>query len=65
MTEDVPAFAAALLLDPSRRAAYLRKSWPDTWVEPAIETAYALWEEENKAGLVLDQSYSPVHATAI
>ena len=44
MTEDVPIYAAALLLDPCRRAAYLRKNWPDTWVKPAIEAAYILWE---------------------
>lgn len=45
MTEEAPVYAAALLLDPSRRAAYIRKNWPATWVEPAIESANALWQE--------------------
>ncbi|EKG09391.1 hypothetical protein MPH_13579, partial [Macrophomina phaseolina MS6] len=39
MTDEVPAFAAALLLDPSRRAAYLRKNWPKAWIKPAIDAA--------------------------
>jgi hypothetical protein len=43
-----------ILLDPSRRAAYIRKNWPVGWVEPAIEAAHGLWEEKFKAMLVLD-----------
>lgn len=27
-TDEVPVYAAAILLDPSRRAAYLQKNWP-------------------------------------
>ena len=48
MTEEAPVYAAALLLDPSRKAAYIRKNWPALWVEPAIEAADALWEENFK-----------------
>jgi len=44
LTEETPVYAAALLLDPSRRAAYIRKNWPVAWVEPAIESANALWQ---------------------
>lgn len=44
-TEEAPVYAAALLLDPSRRAAYIRKNWPASWTEPAIDAANVLWEE--------------------
>jgi hypothetical protein len=44
-TEEAPVYAAALLLDPSRRAAYIRKNWPASWGEPAIDAANVLWEE--------------------
>jgi hypothetical protein len=44
-TEEAPVYAAALLLDPSRRAAYIRKNWPASWAEPAIDAANVLWEE--------------------
>jgi hypothetical protein len=54
MTEEAPVYAAALLLDPSRRAAYIRKNWPVTWVEPAIESANALWVESFSTMLVPD-----------
>lgn len=59
MTEEVSVYAAALLLDPSRRAAYIRKNWPVLWVEPAIKAANALWEENFKEMLVLDDQPTP------
>ncbi|EJP61521.1 uncharacterized protein BBA_09545 [Beauveria bassiana ARSEF 2860] len=40
----VTVYAAALLLNPSRRAAYIRKNWPTSWVKPAIAAAKELWE---------------------
>lgn len=46
MTEDVPAYAAALLLDPSNRSAYIKKNWPKEWHNNAISGAQAIWEEE-------------------
>jgi hypothetical protein len=54
MIEEAPVYAAALLLDPSRRAAYIQKNWPVGWLEPAIEAAHRLWEEKFKAMPVLD-----------
>lgn len=54
MTGEAPIYAAALLLDPSRRAAYIRKNWPDAWIEPAIEGANKFWEENFKTVLVPD-----------
>ena len=45
-TDDVPAYRAALLLDPSSRRAYLDKNWEPVWIKPTIEAASKLWEEE-------------------
>ncbi len=42
MTEEVPVYAAALLLDPSRRAAYIRKNWSVGWIEPAVEVTHGI-----------------------
>ncbi|KAF1963982.1 hypothetical protein BU23DRAFT_576047 [Bimuria novae-zelandiae CBS 107.79] len=42
MTEDVPAYAAALLLDPSNRSAYIKKNWPKEWHNNAISGAQAI-----------------------
>jgi hypothetical protein len=49
MTEQVPVYAASLLLDPSRRAAYIQQHWPESWYEPAINAAKAVWEAEHKS----------------
>jgi hypothetical protein len=46
MTEDVPVYSAALLLDPSKRDAYKRQNRPDEWYDNAIGGAQAIWEEE-------------------
>lgn len=42
LTEETPIYAAALLLDPSRRTAYIQKNWPVAWVKLAIKSANAL-----------------------
>jgi hypothetical protein len=48
ITEDVPVYAAALLLDPSKRARYIERNWPQEWHADAIDGACAIWEEEYK-----------------
>jgi hypothetical protein len=45
MTDQVPVYAAALLLDPQRRAAHIKKNWPEEWYEPALNSAITFWEE--------------------
>lgn len=47
-TEEAPVYAAALLLDPARRAAYIEQNWPDSWYSTSIESACAIWNEEYK-----------------
>jgi len=48
-TDEVPVYAAALLLDPSRRIAYIRKNWPSTWIPTAVADANTIWEEDYKS----------------
>lgn len=54
ISDQVPVYAAALLLDPSCRAAYLEKNWPKAWHEPALEAANALWDENFKTAPLVD-----------
>lgn len=44
--DEVPAYGAAILLDPSSRRAYLDTFWKKAWVESAIQSAGMIWEEE-------------------
>ncbi|PCD21979.1 hypothetical protein AU210_015782 [Fusarium oxysporum f. sp. radicis-cucumerinum] len=46
MTEDVPVYAAALLLNPSKRLAYIQQNWPRDWHETAIAGARDIWMTE-------------------
>lgn len=48
MTEDAPVYAAALLLDPSKRIRYIERHWPASWHENAIASVRTIWEEEYK-----------------
>jgi hypothetical protein len=46
LTDEVPVYAAALLLDPRRRIAYIKQNWPKEWHEDSIALATAFWQEE-------------------
>lgn len=46
LTNESPAYAAAILLDPSKRKAYITKNWPKKWHSDTIESAKQLWETE-------------------
>uniref|UniRef100_A0A0D2XT27 Uncharacterized protein n=1 Tax=Fusarium oxysporum (strain Fo5176) TaxID=660025 RepID=A0A0D2XT27_FUSOF len=46
MTEDVPVYAAALLLGPSKRKSYIEECWSEEWHEGAFAAARSLWKEE-------------------
>jgi hypothetical protein len=45
-TDEVPVYAAALLLDPSKRSAYINKNWVTSWIQPAIDAANTIWERD-------------------
>lgn len=46
ITEDIPVYAAALLLDPTKRLAYIHQNWKPEWHEGAINAAVDLWITE-------------------
>ncbi|KAH7394830.1 hypothetical protein BKA66DRAFT_455922 [Pyrenochaeta sp. MPI-SDFR-AT-0127] len=46
MTEDVPVYAAALLLDLSKRVAYIQQNWPVDWHASALAGAHDIWIKE-------------------
>jgi len=59
MTEDVPVYAASLLLDPSRRLAYIDQNWPSDWHEKAISGARDIWKAEYQLSEVPSQPAPP------
>lgn len=48
MTDDAPVYAAALLLDPSKRMKYMERHWPESRHEGALSGARMIWEDEYK-----------------
>lgn len=53
-TDEAPVYAAALLLDPRKRAAYIQKNWPSSWHESAITAANTIWEENYNTNVIED-----------
>lgn len=60
MTDQVPVYAAALLLDPRRRAAYIKKNWPEEWYEPALTAAGTFWKENFNISALENPPSTPV-----
>lgn len=64
LTDEAPVYTAALLLDPSRRLAYLEENWPTEWHAAAIGRAQQVWESEYK-DFVLPEEVSIPAAPAV
>ena len=45
-SDTVPAYTAALLLDPKKRIAYLTKNWPEEWISGILKNVEGLWHEK-------------------
>ena len=45
ITDSVPVYAAALLLSPNRRKAYIIRNWKKSWQTEAIKNVRKLWEK--------------------
>ena len=58
MTDDAPVYAASLLLDPTRRLAYIQQNWPEAWHQRAIDGAKKIWREEYKGRVIHSPSAS-------
>ncbi|KAG7403230.1 putative AC transposase [Fusarium oxysporum f. sp. rapae] len=46
LVESTPVYAAAMLLDPSKRKHYLLQNWPEEWHQNTIDAAYSIWQKE-------------------
>jgi hypothetical protein len=46
LVESTPAYAAAMLLDPSKRKHYLLQNWAEEWHQKTIDAAYSIWQKE-------------------
>lgn len=45
-TDEAPVYAAALLLDPSKRLAYMKQNWMDEWIQPSVTAATQIWTRD-------------------
>jgi hypothetical protein len=59
LSEDVPVYTAALLLDPTKRMAYIEQNWPREWHDTAIEAARSIWKTEYQGLNVPQEPDSP------
>ncbi|KAF6528150.1 hypothetical protein HZS61_008452 [Fusarium oxysporum f. sp. conglutinans] len=46
LSDQTPVYAAALLLDPSKRRKYIERNWQESWHAPAIAAAQQIWLDE-------------------
>lgn len=46
LTDTVPVYAAAMLLDPSKRSRYLTQNWLVQWHQKALNAAQRIWEDK-------------------
>lgn len=49
LTDETPVYAAALLLDPSKRLKYIQRNWKASWIDRVVEHARTFWVENYKA----------------
>jgi hypothetical protein len=48
LTDSTPVYAAALLLDPSKRLKYIQHNWDMDWINNAVANARIFWEKNYK-----------------
>ncbi|OWT42391.1 hypothetical protein VFPPC_18318 [Pochonia chlamydosporia 170] len=48
LTDETPAYTAALLLDPSKRLKYIQHNWDIGWIDSVVEKTRMFWEENYK-----------------
>lgn len=45
LTDESPAYGAAMMLHPSRRMAHVNKNWPKSWHKPVLDSVAKYWED--------------------
>jgi hypothetical protein len=48
LTDTIPAYAASMLLDPSKRSRYLIQNRPVQWHQKALNATQHIWETKYK-----------------
>ena len=56
ISDQTPVYAAALLLDPSKRKRYIERNWQESWQAPAIAAAQQIWLDEYSTTVILESS---------
>ncbi|KAH8800696.1 hypothetical protein F5884DRAFT_534086 [Xylogone sp. PMI_703] len=56
LSDQTPVYAAALLLDPSKRKKYIERNWQESWQAPAIAAARQIWLDEYNIPVVPESS---------
>lgn len=59
LSKAVPAYTAAILLDPSRRKQYLRKTWDLMEIRRIVDQVQEIWEEKYKKLPASDSQHQP------
>jgi hAT family C-terminal dimerisation region len=49
LTDESPAYGAAMILHPSRRSAHVKKNWPKTWHKGVFDGVRRYWEDRYQA----------------
>ena len=58
LSDESPAYAAALILHPSRRKAYIQKNWPKAWHKNVFSSVKKLWEDDYRGLPTMDSASS-------
>ena len=62
MSDEAPVYATAVILDPSKRAAYIKQNWPAQWHEQCFKQGQAMFKESYSSS-GLSQPPQPIEQT--
>ncbi|WKT54434.1 hypothetical protein QSH57_005018 [Fusarium oxysporum f. sp. vasinfectum] len=60
LSDQAPVYAAALLLDSSKRRKYIDRNWQESWHAPAIAAAQKIWLDEYNAAPIPESLRVPL-----
>ncbi|KAG7408556.1 Zinc finger BED domain-containing protein DAYSLEEPER [Fusarium oxysporum f. sp. rapae] len=64
VSDQTPVYAAALLLDPSKRRKYIERNWQESWHAPAIAAAQQIWLDEYNAAPIPESLRVPLDVSS-
>ena len=63
LTDESPAYVAAIVLHPSHKWHYIEETWRRDWIHPAKKSVQTLWEEYRPVESRLSRSEAPLTVT--